>query len=410
VRPIMKITSFQAWRPAAGLAEKIATLPYDVMDRAQAARMAAGNPLSFLHVTRSEIDLPENADPYSDAVYAKASENFEALKAGGSLIREEKPSLYLYSQEMDGRVQYGVVALCDTADYESGKIKIHEKTRRAKEDDRTRHVDQTNAQTGPIFLTYRDSAAITALMQKTAQTEPLYRVTADGGIIHTVWKFSDSAEVESAFENVPAFYVADGHHRAASAARVAQLRRKKNPHQTGSEPYNRFLCVLFPAGQLKILPYNRVVFDLNGQSEPDFLHALNEAFSVTETAKKIPDAPGSVCMYLGKKWFLLTPKEAVSSDPVASLDVSILQDRVLSPLLGIADPRESNRIDFVGGIHGTPELERRVNAGEAAVAFSLYPTTLDQLMAVADANLLMPPKSTWFEPKLRDGLLVNTLD
>ena len=410
MRRIMKIIPFQAWRPAAGLADKIATLPYDVMDRTQAARMAAGNPLSFLHVTRSEIDLAESADPYSDAVYAKASENFEQLKAGGALIREEKPCLYLYSQEMDGRVQYGVVALCRVADYESGKIKIHEKTRRAKEDDRTRHVDRTNAQTGPIFLTYRDKETVTGLMKKTAQEEPLYRVTADGGIIHTVWKFADSTEVESAFESVPAFYVADGHHRAASAARVAQLRRKADPSSAGDEPYNRFLCVLFPAGQLKILPYNRVVFDLNGRTEAEFLDALKAAFTVTKSGKKVPDAPGSVCMYINRTWFTLEPKEAVSSDPVASLDVSILQDRVLAPLLGIADPRESNRIDFVGGIHGTPELERRVNAGEAVAAFSLYPTTLDQLMAVADANLLMPPKSTWFEPKLRDGLLVNTLD
>ncbi len=406
----MKINSFKAWRPAEGLADKIATLPYDVMDRKQAAEMAAGNPLSFLRVTRSEIDLPENTAPYSDAVYAQAVENFEKLKAGGSLVREEKPSLYLYSQEMDGRIQYGVVALCNVADYESGKIKIHEKTRRAKEDDRTKHVDRTNAQTGPIFLTYRDNATLTALMQKTAQEKPLYRVTAAGDIIHTVWKFADSATVESAFQAVPAFYVADGHHRVASAVRVAQLRKKSNPKHTGNEPYNRFLCVLFPAGQLKILPYNRVVFDLNGQTEKQFFRSLEQSFVVAETKKKMPETPGAVCMYISGKWFLLTPKAALPNDPVASLDVSILQDRVLAPLLGIADPRESNRIDFVGGIHGTLELERRVNAGEAVVAFSLYPTTLDQLMAVADATLLMPPKSTWFEPKLRDGLLVNTLD
>jgi uncharacterized protein (DUF1015 family) len=406
----MKINPFKAWRPAAGLAEQIATLPYDVMDRKQAAEMAAGNPLSFLRVTRSEIDLPDSTDPYSDAVYAKAVENFAKLKTGGSLIREDRPTLYLYSQEMDGRIQYGVVALCNVADYENGKIKIHEKTRRAKEDDRTKHVDRTNSHTGPIFLTYRDNAAITGLMQKTAQEKPLYCVTAAGGIIHTVWKFADSAAVQSAFENVPAFYVADGHHRAASAVRVAQMRRKDNPKHTGDEPYNWFLTVLFPAGQLKILPYNRVVFDLNGQSQEEFFLGLEKAFTVTATDQKMPGAPGAVCMYIDRKWFLLTPKAALSKDPVASLDVSVLQDRVLAPLLGIADPRESNRIDFVGGIHGTPELERRVDAGEAIVAFSLYPTTLDQLMAVADANLLMPPKSTWFEPKLRDGLLVNTID
>ncbi|MFA7256078.1 MAG: DUF1015 family protein, partial [Kiritimatiellales bacterium] len=362
------------------------------------------------HVTRSEIDLPDSTDAYSDAVYARAKENFEKLKNGGSLIREEKPMLYLYSQEMDGRIQYGVVALCNVVDYESGKIKIHEKTRRAKEDDRTRHVNLTNAHSGPIFLTYRDQTAIIGLMDKTAKTEPLYRVTAAGGIIHTVWKFADSAAVQAAFENVPAFYVADGHHRAASAARVAKMRREANPNHTGDESYNWFLTVLFPAGQLKILPYNRVVFDLNSQSQKEFFQGLEKSFTVTETDKKMPDAPGAVCMYIDHKWYLLTPKAALPNDPVASLDVSVLQDRVLAPLLGIDDPRESNRIDFIGGIHGTPELERRVDAGEAVVAFSLYPTTLDQLMAVADANLLMPPKSTWFEPKLRDGLLVNTID
>jgi uncharacterized protein (DUF1015 family) len=406
----MKIKPFKAWRPAAGLAEKIATLPYDVMDRKQAAEMAAGNPLSFLRVTRSEIDLPETTDPYSDAVYAKAVENFAQLKTNGSLIREEQPTLYLYSQEMDGRVQYGVVALCDVADYENGSIKIHEKTRRAKEDDRTKHVDRTNAHSGPIFLTYRDNVTLTGLMNKTAKTEPLYRVTAAGGIIHTVWKFANSTEVQAAFEDVPAFYVADGHHRAASAARVAKMRREANPNHTGDESYNGFLTVLFPAGQLKILPYNRVVFDLNGQSQEAFFQGLEKEFTVTATAQKMPDAPGAVCMYIDRKWSLLTPKAALPNDPVASLDVSVLQDRVLAPLLGIDDPRESNRIDFIGGIHGTAELERRVDAGEAIVAFSLYPTTLDQLMAVADANLLMPPKSTWFEPKLRDGLLVNTID
>jgi uncharacterized protein (DUF1015 family) len=380
------------------------------MDRKQAAEMAEGNPLSFLRVTRSEIDLPESTDPYSDAVYAKAVENFAKLKADGALIREEQPALYLYSQEMDGRVQYGVVALCNVADYENGRIKIHEKTRRAKEDDRTKHVNRTNAHTGPIFLTYRDKTAITGLMDQTAKSEPLYRVTAAGGIIHTVWKFAGSKEVLAAFDSVPAFYVADGHHRAASAVRVAQMRRAASPNHTGNEDYNWFLTVLFPAGQLKILPYNRVVFDLNGQSQEEFFQGLEEEFTVTATDQKMPGAPGAVCMYIDRKWYLLTPKDALPDDPVASLDVSVLQDRVLAPLLGIDDPRESNRIDFIGGIHGTPELERRVDAGEAIVAFSLYPTTLDQLMAVADASLLMPPKSTWFEPKLRDGLLVNTID
>lgn len=407
----MRINPFKAWRPATNeLAGRIASVPYDVVDTQQARKLAEGNPLSFLHVVRSEIDLPETTDPYSGEVYAKAKENFDKLKHSGSLQREQQPYFYLYSQQMGAHVQYGVVACCHIEDYENGLIKIHEKTRRAKEQDRTRHVDALNANTGPVFLTCRDTTLITGLMQKSAQTDPLYRFTAPDGILHTVWKIEETGVFAAAFAPVPAFYVADGHHRAASAVAVGRARRAANPAHSGDEPYNWFLGVLFPAGQLNILPYNRVVHDLNGMTQDAFLRALSKAFSVAETAKKAPEAPGSVCMYAGGKWFELTPKEAVSDDPVESLDVSILQNRLLAPLLDIADPRESDRIDFVGGIRSTAELERRVNAGEAAVAFSLFPTTLDQLMAVADAGLLMPPKSTWFEPKLRSGLLVNTLD
>jgi uncharacterized protein (DUF1015 family) len=406
----MKINPFKAWRPVADKAGKIASVPYDVVNTQQAAALAAGNPLSFLHVVRSEIDLPEGTDPYSDAVYAKAAENFNRLRESGSLFREEQPSLYLYSQQMGEHVQFGVVACCHIEDYENGLIKIHEKTRKAKEQDRTRHVSELNANTGPVFLAYRDQDLITGLMQQIACTDPLYKLTAPDDTVHTVWKIDEIGQFAAAFASVPAFYVADGHHRSASAVSVGRARRAANPNHTGEEPYNWFLSVIFPAGQLQILPYNRVVLDLNGQTQEEFFQGLEKAFTVTATDKKIPDAPGTVCMYIDRKWSELTPKEAVSGDPVGSLDVSVLQDRVLAPLLGIDDPRESDRIDFVGGIHGSAELERRVNAGEAVVAFSLYPTTLDQLMAVADAGLLMPPKSTWFEPKLRSGLLVNTLD
>lgn len=406
----MKINPFKAWRPAGDLAEKIASLPYDVVTTNQARELAADNPLSFLHVVRPEIDLPAGTDPYSDAVYAKAAETFEALKDNGSLIREDKPCFYLYSQQMDEHVQYGIVAGCHIEDYENGLIKIHEKTRRLKEQDRTRHVSELNANTGPVFLTYRDSDMITSMMQQIAETEPLYRLTAPDGIIHTVWKIEEAGQFAAAFAEIDAFYVADGHHRSASAAAVGRLRREANPEHTGCEPYNWFLSVLFPAGQLNILPYNRVVLDLNGRTTEEFTTRLSRVFDRSYSDRCVPEQPGSICMYMDGTWSELTPKEPVGDDPVDALDVSVLQDRLLAPILGIDDPRESDRIDFVGGIHGTAELERRVDEGEAVTAFSLYPTTIDQLMAVADAGLLMPPKSTWFEPKLRSGLLVNTLD
>ena len=406
----MRINPFKAWRPAEELAGQIASVPYDVVDTRQARKLAAGNPLSFLHVVRSEIDLPEGTDPYADAVYARARENFEKMQRDGALQRESRPVFYLYSQQMGKHVQYGIVACCHIEDYENGLIKIHEKTRKAKEQDRTRHVDELNANTGPVFLTYRDSEVVTAIMEHVAATEPLYRLTAPDGIVHTVWKIEEVGAVITAFADIPALYVADGHHRSASAAAVGRARRASNPAHTGEEAYNWFLSVIFPAGQLKILPYNRIVLDLNGMTPEQFLEALGKTFAVRQTNQSDPADAGTLCMYLGGHWFELTPLEAVADDPVASLDVSILQDRVLGPLLGIDDPRESDRIDFVGGIHGTAELERRVDAGEAAVAFSFHPTTIGQLMAVADAGLLMPPKSTWFEPKLRSGLLVNTLD
>ena len=406
----MRINPFKAWRPAPELAEKVASVPYDVVTTKQAAALAEGNPHSFLHVVRAEIDLPPETGAYDDAVYAKANENLQKMMADGTLIREEEPSFYLYSQQMGDHLQYGIVAGCHIEDYENGLIKIHEKTRKVKEQDRTRYVDELNANTGPVFLTCKDSELVGRMMQQIAETEPLYKFTAPDGIIHTVWKIEEAGAIVTAFADVPAFYVADGHHRSASAASVGRMRREANPDHDGNEPYNWFLAVIFPESQLKILPYNRVMLDLGDQTDEEFFQALEKSFVINQTDQPDPSDSGTICMYANGKWFELTPKEAIPNDPVGALDVSVLQDRILAPLLGIDDPRESNRIDFVGGIHGTAELERRVNDGEAVIAFSLYPTTIEQLMAVADAGLLMPPKSTWFEPKLRSGLLVNTLD
>jgi uncharacterized protein (DUF1015 family) len=302
------------------------------------------------------------------------------------------------------------VASCHIEDYETGRIKIHEKTRRVKEEDRIRYVDTQNANTGPVFLAYRDNEAINSVVDAAKTTEPLYRFTAEDDVTHTVWKFTDPSVIESAFSEIPATYVADGHHRSASAAKVGAMRRAANPAHTGEEPYNYFLAVLFPESELKILAYNRVVLSLPG-TEAEFFQTLESRFVVDPNGVSMPRNAGEICMYISGKWSTLTPKQLPeSTDPVASLDVSVLQNDVLAPILGIDDPRESNDIDFIGGIKGTEELEKWVNEGRAALAFSMFPTSMDQLFAVADAGMLMPPKSTWFEPKLRSGLLVNTLD
>jgi uncharacterized protein (DUF1015 family) len=406
----MKIKAFRAWRPIADKAEQVASVPYDVVDKEQAAKLAKDNPDSFLHAVRAEIDLPEGTDPYSDAVYETARLNLRRLMDQGILVRDDQPAVYLYRQRMGDHLQSGVVATCHIEEYESGHIKIHEKTRRAKEEDRIRYVDTQNANTGPVFLAYRDSARINALSEKTRESDPVYRFTADDGVEHTVWKFENAAEVEEAFREVPAAYVADGHHRSASAAKVGAMRREANPDHTGNEPYNYFLSVLFPESELNILPYNRVIHTLPG-AEADFIKLLDEVFSREENDVASPRKPGEICMYLNGRWSTLTARQLPAAvDPVSVLDVSILQDQLLAPILGIDDPRESGNIDFIGGIRGTGELERWVDSGRAALAFSMYPTSMDQLFDVADAGMLMPPKSTWFEPKLRSGLLVNTLD
>jgi uncharacterized protein (DUF1015 family) len=313
----------------------------------------------------------------------------------------------VYQQQMGSHRQRGLVAGCHVDDYDAGLIRKHEKTRKDKEDDRTRLIDTISADTGPVFLTYRDASAVTALVEAKTRETPLHDFTAPDGIRHTVWRIDAPAEWVKAFGAVPVSYIADGHHRAASAARVARLRRERNPQHTGAEEYNWFLCVLFPASELKILPYNRIVADLNGRSPADFLAATKQLFGLEENAPASPTAVGRISMYLGGKWYGLKCPNDPKADPVGRLDVSVLQDKLLAPLLGIDDPRTSKRIDFVGGIRGTGELVKRVDA-EGGVAFSLYPVTLGQLMDIADAGQIMPPKSTWFEPKLRSGLFVHT--
>lgn len=403
----MRIHPFQGLVPTAAAAPEVAAVPYDVVNATEAAALAKGKPHSLLHVDRAEIDLPTDTNPYSDVVYAKARENLLALQKAGVLVRETEPCLYVYQQQMGPHVQRGLVAGCHVDDYDRELIKKHEKTRKDKEDDRTKLIDTLSADTGPVFLTYRDNAGVTALVNAKTKEKPLHDFTAPDGVRHTVWRIAGGAEWVQAFAAVPVTYIADGHHRAASAARVARLRRERNPKHTGHEDYNWFLCVLFPASELKILPYNRIVADLNGHTPADFLAKVKAQFGLEENAPASPAAVGRASMYLGGKWYGLQLKPDAKADPVSRLDVSVLQDKLLAPLLGVDDPRTSKKIDFVGGIRGTGELVQRVNA-EGGVAFSMYPVTLGQLMDIADAGQIMPPKSTWFEPKLRSGLFIHT--
>jgi len=403
----MRIHPFQGLVPPPEHAPEVACVPYDVVNAAEAAELAAGKPHSLLHVDRAEIDLPPHTDPYSDAVYAKARENFAALQREGYLTRESEPCLYVYQQQMGTHVQRGLVAGCHVDDYDGGLIKKHEKTRQDKEDDRTRLIDTLSADTGPVFLAYRDAPALTALVDALVQEPPRHDFTAPDGIRHSVWRIPGGERWVQAFAGVPVTYIADGHHRAASAARVARLRRERNANHTGAEAYNWFLAVLFPASELKILPYNRIVTDLHGLTATDFLARVRETFGLEENASPIPEAAGQVSMYFQGRWYGLRCKAEASADPVGRLDVSLLQERLLAPVLGITDVRTSKRIDFVGGIRGPGELVRRVDTG-GGVAFSMYPVSLDQLMDIADAGQIMPPKSTWFEPKLRSGLFVHT--
>jgi uncharacterized protein (DUF1015 family) len=406
------VRPFRALRPLPAQAAEVAAVPYDVVDTEEARALATSR-LSFLHVSRPEIDLPDGTPIYSDAVYEKAIENFNRLTAEAPLFIEDEPSFYLYRLKMGERAQTGLVACCAVDEYDAGTIRIHERTRPDKEDDRTRHILTLRAQTGPVFLTYRADEQVSALLKPFTESAPLFDFTAADGIAHTVWHVppAANASVVAAFGAVPLLYIADGHHRAKSASRARETLRDRNAQHKGDEEYNFFQCVIFPDRELQILPYNRVVRDLHGHLPETFIAALESSFEVTPDAAPVPSERGRYSMYLDGRWYglKLRPDVTRKLSVVDRLDVSVLEDHVLAPLLGIADVRTDKRIEFIGGIRGPQELERLVNEGRAAVAFSLYPTTLDDLMAIADAGEIMPPKSTWFEPKLRDGLLSHLI-
>lgn len=408
------VKPFICIRPAKEHAAEVAALPYDVYNRKEACAAVKGNPLSFLNIDRAETQFSDDVDTYADCVYEKARELLDSQIADGIYVTDTGDHYYLYELTMDGRSQTGIVACCSIDDYVNGVIKKHENTREEKELDRIRHVDTVNAQTGPIFLAYRQNIALKEIVAEEKTKPALYDFVSDDGIRHRVWRI-DGADrtdaIEAAFAAIPSTYIADGHHRAASAVKVGLKRRTKHPGYTGKEPFNYFLSVLFPDEELMILPYNRVVRDLNGMSTEQFFEKLKEKFELEEIGKE-PYAPvqkGTFGMYLDGTWYALKIlPQYRSADPVKGLDVSILQDHLLAPVLGIGDPRTDKRIDFIGGIRGLKELERRVGE-DMEVAFSMYPTSIEELLSVADAGLLMPPKSTWFEPKLRSGLFIHRL-
>lgn len=408
------VKPFICIRPAKEHAAEVAALPYDVYNRKEACAAVKGNPLSFLNIDRAETQFSDDVDTYADCVYEKARELLDSQIADGIYVTDTGDHYYLYELTMDGRSQTGIVACCSIDDYVNGVIKKHENTREEKELDRIRHVDTVNAQTGPIFLAYRQNIALKEIVAEEKTKPALYDFVSDDGIRHRVWRI-DGADrtdaIEAAFAAIPSTYIADGHHRAASAVKVGLKRRTKHPGYTGEEPFNYFLSVLFPDEELMILPYNRVVRDLNGMSTEQFFEKLKEKFELEEIGKE-PYAPvqkGTFGMYLDGTWYALKIlPQYRSADPVKGLDVSILQDHLLAPVLGIGDPRTDKRIDFIGGIRGLKELERRVGE-DMEVAFSMYPTSIEELLSAADAGLLMPPKSTWFEPKLRSGLFIHRL-
>lgn len=405
------IRPFRALRPPPERAKQVSSVPYDVVNTEEARRLARGNPLSFLHVSRPEIDLPQGTDIYSEPVYRKALDNFQSLIKNCPLETEDVPSIYLYRLIMNGHEQTGVVACSSIDEYDGDVIRKHERTRRDKEDDRTRHMLILKAQTGPVFLTYRARDEIKQMAAEATNPKPILDVHADDGIQHTIWRAPDPVRFVQAFRDVPNFYIADGHHRAASASRARAELKEQSFGNTGDEEYNFFLTVIFPHDELQILPYNRVVKDLNGFSKDEFLTNLRQVFEITNHANPAPAQRGTWSMYLDGEWYGLALKDnaARPDGAVASLDVAILQDQVLDPILGIKDVRTDKRIDFVGGLRGTTELERLVNDGKAAIAFSLFPTTVEDLLRVSDAGEVMPPKSTWFEPKLRDGLVIHSI-
>ena len=404
----MNIRPFSAVRPTPEKASAVAAVPYDVVDTAEARALAAGNPVSFLHVSRPEIDMPEGTDCASPEAYAQAKKALDGLRASGALVQDPDPKFYAYRQVMGNHAQTGIVATFDAKDYLAGVLKQHEKTRKDKEDDRTRHIEILKAHTGPAFLTYKDDPAIDAIVAEACAGAPLYDFVAPDGIRHTVWEIAyghecRADELVELFARIPAAYIADGHHRSAAASRYA----KENDFAGESRWY---LAVAFPASQLKILPYNRLVADLNGLTAEQLLAKAGEIFTVTEVADGMPAAGRHARMFLAGKWYDLAWEVPAGTDVVSSLDVSVLQDRFLAPVLGIDDPRTSPRMSFMGGVRPLDELKGRVEAGRDAVAFSMYPVTVGEMMDIADAGAVMPPKSTWFEPKLRSGLFVHVVD
>ena len=408
------IKPFKCIRPAIGLASDVAALPYDVYNRKEACEEVKNKPLSFLNIDRAETQFDDSVDTYADCVYDKARELLEKFIADGTFVSDSDDAYYIYELTMDGRAQTGIVACASIDDYLNNRIKKHEKTRADKEQDRINHVDRTSAQTGPIFLAYRANEVINEVVERTKKMPALYDFISDDDIRHAVWKISATEDINAvydAFESINSIYIADGHHRAASAVKVGLKRREENPDYDGTEEFNTFLSVLFPDEQLMIMPYNRVVKDLNGLTVEEYLEAISKYFTVEKCGKKAfyPEQKGSFGMYLEDEWYLITAKESIlSEDPVDGLDVAILQDYLLTPVLGIGDPRIDKRIDFIGGIRGLKELERRADS-DMKIAFSMYPTSIHELFEVADADMLMPPKSTWFEPKLRSGLFIHRI-
>lgn len=409
---------FRALRPLPEYAAQIASLPYDVMDSDEARSEVKKHPLSFIHVEKPEVDLPPGTDLYDPSVYAKARENLDNYIHQAYMKQDAQPMFYIYRETMDGREQNGLVGLAAVDEYMNGTIKKHEHTRADKEADRIRHVDACNAHPSPVFFTYPHQAEIDALVEKVKRSiAPVYDFVSDDGIGHALWLMDAPGDIDAiqrAFAQLPCLYVADGHHRTASAAKVGLLRRERNPDYSGEEEFNFFMTVIFPDNQLRIFDYNRVVKDLHGHTEEQFLRLVKERFELTPY-----DGPGffhpgkthEIGMYLNHQWYILVPRFGTwdAANVVASLDVSILQDQLLHPLLGIGDPRRDKRIDFVGGIRGLGELVRRVDSGREAVAFAMYPTSIEELIGIADAGEIMPPKSTWFEPKLRSGLFIHPL-
>ncbi len=408
------VLPFKGIRPKKELIEKVACPPYDVMDREEAKEMVKGNDFSFLHVTRAEVDMDNSVDIHDESVYMKAKENLDKFLTEGIMKQDDTPKFYIYRQTWKGHTQTGLVACTSCEDYEKGIIRKHEFTRKDKEADRTKNIKITKAHTGPVFLTYENNDNIYEMMNSyLSNNKPEYKLVDELEVEHVFWVVNDetlNTKISNSFDNIDVLYVADGHHRSASATNVWRENKDK-PSHTGKEEYNHFLSVIFPANQLKVLPYNRVVKDLNGMNKDEFIKKLSNVFDIKEDGIKEPKSSHSVCMYLDNKWYSMNfKKNLIPDDSVKQLDVSLLQDKVLSPFLGIGDPRTDNRIKFVGGIRGVAELEKLVDSGKFAVAISMYPTSIHELIDVAKENKIMPPKSTWFEPKLRSGMVIHSIE